>query len=324
MDDLEQIDWLYDRITPYLARNKKQKNKIIFRCPFCGDSKKNKSKMRGEYHIDSASYWCWNCEKSATGFELLAQISGDDHDDILQEFFKLKYNGKYSNSKAVKRELSVSERIQIIEPLDTWTYDIPQRIIDYLNKRLIFDAPYLSSDYRFMYDTEHGGLVIPWLNSNDQMIYYQTRNMSGDGLKYVFPSDTFKPVGGMDGIDLAFPYIIACEGFFDSKFIHNGVCVGGRVMTKYQRMILKERYPHHTIVQFYDNDGEGRKSMVKYATKSPRDQFLMYPSNMVDGEDINDYALKHGVDNVFSRPKELEKLITHGVMIKMQLSKMYK
>lgn len=52
-------------------------------------------------------------------------------------------------------------------------------------------------------------------------------------MKYIFPKDKKKLVAGLDNIDVSFPYIILLEGFYDSVFVKNGVCVGTKAVTDY-------------------------------------------------------------------------------------------
>ena len=73
-------------------------------------------------------------------------------------------------------------------------------------------------------------------------------------MKYIFPKGTKKTIAGLDNIDVSFPYIIVFEGYYDSVFVKNGVCVGTKAITDYQLSLIKQRYPHHQIVISFDND----------------------------------------------------------------------
>ena len=323
MDDFDQVDWVYDRVMEHIGPHRKYSKHICLRCPICGDSQKDKRKMRGHYYIDTCSYHCFNEECKADGFGLIAQLSGEDRDTILHEYFKDKYSGNLKKRKKAESTKAI-DKVQIIEPLDSWTYDIPDKVMRYLTKRLVFEAPYFDKEYRFMWDREMKRLVIPWYNSSGQMIYYQYRQFKKGHLKYVFPKETVKPVGNLDMVDLSFPYIFPVEGYFDSIFMLNGVCVGGATITQTQREILKERYPHHTLVQCYDYDTAGMKSMIRNAKKFPRDKFLLWAKDMNQGEDVNDYAMRVGLQNTYTDPKRLEQLITYGAMVKLDIDRMYK
>lgn len=320
MNDEVQLEWLFDKVTSYVGRYKKDNNKIVFRCPICGDSQKNTRKMRGHYYTNTGSYYCFNCDVSCDGFKLLEYLSGDSYQDLKQEFYKLKYNGKYH--KKVVRNNKVSSKIEHLDVLPNWSKDLPDNYIKYLTDRGIFDAPYLPDDYEFMWIPEVNQLVIPWYDRDD-MIYYQKRNMSkGSTLKYIFPKDTFKPVAGLDSVDISFKYIICFEGFLDSIFCKNGVCIGGKNITPHQRKLIKERYPHHEIVLAFDNDNAGFDAMIKQTEKSRSDKYL-YWANRSICKDVNDHVLKYK-SNMFNNVEDLLSMIMSGAKLKLCLSGLLK
>lgn len=326
MSDVDISEWVYDKILELVPRCKKSSKMLTMRCEFCGDSQKDKRKMRGHYYIGddtSGSYHCFNCEKTCDGFALLEQLSGDSYSDIKDEYFKLKYSGNFKSNKAKTKSTNPLDKLQPITPLSSWTYDLPEKVINYLTKRQVFNAPFLPSDFRFMWCPVLKRLVIPWMYKNE-LVYYQYRTFKRSELKYIFPKDHFKSCFNLDNVDISFKYLFTVEGVFDSIFILNGICVGGRSLTKLQEELIKTRYPHHKIVRFFDNDKAGRESMIKSAKRYPRDLFLMYPTDILEDEDINDYAIRVGVDNVLTNPVELEKLITYGSLVEMKLTRMYK
>jgi len=162
----------------------------------------------------------------------------------------------------------------------------------------------------------NGNLVIPWMDKG-RVIYYQTRNMSGVGSKYFFPKDTFRPVFNLENIDLSFPYIIIFEGVFDSIFVKNGVAMGGKALTTYQRELIKSRYPNHRIVYALDNDTAGYDKIMKYIKSDPLSLFLSYPDNMIE-KDINNHV-EAGHLNVFSDTSALEKMIVGSATMKLKM-----
>jgi len=69
--------------------------------------------------------------------------------------------------------------------------------------------------------------------------------LKNGSLKYIFPKNEKKIVAGLDNIDITWPYVIVFEGYYDSIFVKNGVCVGTKSITDYQLKLIRERYPHH-------------------------------------------------------------------------------
>ena len=66
-------------------------SEITFRCPICGDSKKNKLKKRGYFYRKTGTFYCFNCGTSMTGYDFLKAICPKDvFDRIIQEYKVLK------------------------------------------------------------------------------------------------------------------------------------------------------------------------------------------------------------------------------------------
>ena len=81
----------------------KQKNTDLynFRCPYCGDSKKNKLKARGYVYRKSNEYFfiCHNCSKSTTFAKFLEQIDGTTYKQYILERYATGQTGYGSNVK---------------------------------------------------------------------------------------------------------------------------------------------------------------------------------------------------------------------------------
>jgi len=66
------------QLQPYLLGfEQKSKDLFIFRCPFCGDSKKSKKKKRGNLYKNGGKffYHCFNCNKNTTFYSFLKDIN---------------------------------------------------------------------------------------------------------------------------------------------------------------------------------------------------------------------------------------------------------
>ena len=72
-----------------------------FRCPYCGDSKKNKLKARGYVYRKSNDYFfiCHNCGKSTTFAKFLEQIDGTTYKQYVLERYSAGETGYGSNVK---------------------------------------------------------------------------------------------------------------------------------------------------------------------------------------------------------------------------------
>jgi hypothetical protein len=203
-----------------------------------------------------------------------------------------------------------------------WKNPLPESYIDYLNKRNVFNAPFINPDQDFFHIVESNQLVIPWYNDDGDIIYYQKRNMyKNPSMKYLFPKNMFKPIAGLDNIDISFKYIICFEGFFDSIFVKNGVCIGGKNLTNNQKKLIKDRYPYHKIVLAFDNDSAGMNAMLKEYNESSSNVSFLYWFDKSEFKDINDHIINTN-DNIFDTPDKLLPMIISGAKLKLFLSKM--
>ena len=97
------------------------------------------------------------------------------------------------------------------------------------------------------------------------------------GMKYIFPKKMDKLIYGLDNIDLRRKYIIITEGVYDSLFLPNCVCVGGKSVSDIQLDILRKRYPNMKLYMSFDNDKPGIDSMKK----SFKDMILDISSGLI-------------------------------------------
>lgn len=299
MDIADEVTWrehLADLIWTFIPAGEpktRNRNQINFRCPFCGDSKKSATKKRGFYYISTASYHCFNCEANATGLKLLRKLAPDSiYADAIRDYKKLQIHC-LSTGKSIDEmpEVDIPQGLIRCDPIPAWKFllkepdrwDHPRALnqeqIDYLKKRGVLD-----SAINFLSVTNKKDnipfILIPWEYAG-QCIFYQLHNYTGSDKypKYLFPhsidlNDQEKPVFNIDAVDPSWKYIIACEGVYDALSYKNGVCLGGRVLTDYQEKMLKDRWPHHQIVAAFDNDSEGKKSVMKMCKEGGDARFL--------------------------------------------------
>jgi len=79
----------------------KQTDLYNFRCPYCGDSKKNKLKARGYVYRKSNDYFfiCHNCGKSTTFAKFLEHVDGTTYKQYILERYATGETGYGSNVK---------------------------------------------------------------------------------------------------------------------------------------------------------------------------------------------------------------------------------
>ena len=74
----------------------KNTNLFTFRCPYCGDSQKMKSKTRGFIYSKNNNYFytCFNCDKGTTLRSLIGYLDSHLEQEYIMENFQEKFTGK--------------------------------------------------------------------------------------------------------------------------------------------------------------------------------------------------------------------------------------
>ena len=330
--------YMADMVYDYIPGVKRVgSNKLNFRCPLCGDGKK-KTSHRGWFYIDTGSYFCWNagCIAADTGIQglkFLSLVSGKPISEIKSEL--IKKAGSFSNAleKPEIKNISFSlfndenndSKIEkyILDKIDLgdWTDKLPKFVQSYLENRKLNKASFLSKDYKFYYDKKLKRLVIPWSNE-----YYQERTIfksQSKEDKYLFPSNSEKPIFGLENIDTKFKYIFLVEGVFDSIWVKNGVAVGSLTLSNHQKELLKPYENDYTIVYLMDNQHSDKSSLektIKLCEKNPYANIFIWPKALHMFKDINDTIIFHDkFINVWKDENYLKKYIFNGIRAKLEL-----
>lgn len=309
-------------------------------CPFCDEyhtSKKHgKSAARGHYYIENQSFWCFNCNRWATGLDLYAQLSGEDitRGEFAKKFFFKRFSENDTTTSATSSDSTFDINYRKPKRLgipDFLKHKLTEQGYEYLNNRRIFEAPNLDHDAPFYscakktHGNVYNAITIPW-RFDCEDYFYQLRFIDDIALpfgKYFFPNKqktgVDKPVYGLDMVDVSFPYVICFEGVFDSIWVRNGVAIGGKNLSDYQRKLINTRYPRHKIVFAFDNDGPGKAAYLSCAEKYPFDLFLNWFDKSDGCKDINELILKCGNVNAMMDASELESMIESAMALRMRL-----
>ena len=212
-------------------------NLYNFRCPICGDSKKNKSKTRGYLYVVKANtnFKCHNCGASMSLNNFLKQVDPAVHKQYALEKFKSGHTG---------RNFVADEPTFIFEePKFKTKLSIPlcsevQRGREYLEKRRLDPEKfYWAEDFTGFVNSikptfgsnvpKESRIIIP-LYYNKNLIGVQGRSLLPNSVKYIttiFYNDAPK-IYGLDTIRKSSPVFVT-EGPFDSTFIRNSIAMCG-------------------------------------------------------------------------------------------------
>lgn len=345
----DQSLWIYSKILPFISgKNKKGTNEHLIQCPFCDEAHTSThpwNAMRGCYFIYQQKYYCYRCNCTKSGLELYEKLSGREYRELMPEYLSfIKRQGKsginFSNylspssaGYSVDDEKAKRKEDIFLQIPDSMKNELTERGRQYLENRKIFDSPNLPKYAKFysaVYNSKFDGkkyevVVIPWY-LDGEVWSYQWRFLDSDipFPKYGFPKDCGKKIYGIDSISTTFPFIICCEGVFDSLWVKNGIAVGGKSLTEYQRAMLKERFPKHRIVYGFDNDEHGLKAMLKDSVLSDSSSLVFYWKDISGGaKDLNDFAIA-GNEQYFFSEENVKSHIFSPLSLKLKLSNPFK
>ena len=316
---MSYIDTKYlNIIGPQLLKFKKKGDFLWnFRCPYCGDSQKSRTKARGFVYQkkNDLFFKCHNCAVGTTLGKLLEHIDSKIYNDYIMERYRcgVKTNNpepEFKFDAPVFRKKGILKNLKSITDLST---EHPARKI--VGARLIpseflSDLYLCESFYKFTntlvpnkfpsLDGDHPRLLIPFRNEKGEVFAYQGRSFGKEQPKYItirLDDDTTK-IFGLDRIDDS-RQVYAVEGPLDSLFLDNCIAVGGADLAKLE---------NDTVIIF-DNEPRNReicKQMDSCIGFGKR--IVIWPDSMKH-KDINDMIMAGYVkeqiqeiidDNIFS------------------------
>lgn len=334
MASFEEETWIIQQIRQnfFDGRIRDNGRDLNFRCPFCGDSKKNKSKARAHFYRESCSFYCFNCGHSDTGFGLVAKLKNTTTKTVKKEFFLSCKNDntlkdaiatEFLLKKPIKLEKQEPIKQKLIQP--TWV-DIDDTCYQYLDNRKIFDAPGIDKRFKFYLDTMTTRLVIPWYNKGEIM-YYQLRSLNPKQQpKYLFPSGIKKKTYGFDKIDENVSFICYTEGILDAIFVKNCLAIGGLKPTIEQEKEIKANAYNKDIIWISDNywiDEASRKAILDKAKTNPKQLIFCWDKNC-KCKDINELICEQNNPKLFWDEHFIRTNIKTVGQIKIQLAFTFK
>ena len=283
-------------ISSRLQKFKKVKNDLYnFRCPICGDSQKNKNKMRGYIYVvkNNTNFKCHNCGASLSLNNLIKKLDTTLHKQYTLEKFKEGHTG---------RNFVVEEPVfQFKKPVFRKKLDLPKATEnpdarEYLEKRKLNPEKFYFADKfkqwtnskKQTFDTigrDESRIIIPMYDRDKNLIGFQGRSLVPNSVKYitVMLEDEAPKIYGLETIDEKLPVYVV-EGPFDSTFVDNSVALCGSDGD------LGYLEGSDTIL-VYDNEPRNREIVGRIGRCIERNQkVVIWPSNIIE-KDINDMVL---------------------------------
>jgi transcription elongation factor Elf1 len=299
--DLKYINILSGQL-PLFKR--KSNNLFNFRCPFCGDSQKNKTKARGYvYQVESKySYKCHNCGVTSSIGNLIKHVDVSLFKEYRMESFVNKDRVIQEKPKEItfsKRKYHFNTPLKALKKISQLQYNHPAK--EYVQKRKIpneyhrklYYAPYFAKfvnsiiPRKLSEDNDEPRLLIPFFDEYENLIGFQGRSFSKNSIRYItIMIEEDKPkIFGLDEVDWT-KRVYALEGPIDSMFIDNAIAMIGADGGAYINSKKKQ-----DIVLVFDN--EPKSSMIQKKLSRLIDEgfsVCIWP-NYLQYKDINDMIL---------------------------------
>ena len=294
------IDVKYVNIISPLLQQFKKKGDFLwnFRCPYCGDSQKSRTKARGFVYRkkNDLFYKCHNCGVGTTLGKLIEHLDSKSYKDYIMERYKsgvktVNKEPEFKFDEPVFRSKDVCSTLNSLEELQD---DHPARkIIDRRNLPIssykdLFLCPEF---YKFTnklipnkfpsLDGDHPRLLIPFRDEEGEVFAYQGRAFGNEQPKYLtIKLQERDKIFGLDKIDKR-EEVLVVEGPLDSLFLDNCIAVAGADVPNSDC--------DFTVV--FDNEPRN-KELLKQVEKAINrgHKICLWPEGM-EYKDINDMIL---------------------------------
>jgi hypothetical protein len=338
------LDRKYLLLTQARLQQFKQKANDLynFRCPFCGDSKKNKLKSRGyiyrAQYENGYGYRCWNCNISTNFTTFLKFLDIVLYKDYIMEKFEdenttQKLPVEAPTLEFVEGEIVGGVKIQEINLPTIASLSDDHYAKTYIAARKIpedrWDQLFYAHDFKLFMDTtfpNHGKENL--IENDPRIVMFYTdlagnitcvngRSFSADPkLRYVkIKILDHKKIFGLERVDFGKKFYIV-EGEFDSMFLENAVASGDANLSGAAAWIYDTFGVRGTLV--FDKEPRNLQ-LVEIIDKSIEEMWdVSILPEYFPGKDINEAFLK-GVS-----VKQIQDIIDQntysGLVAKLQLS----
>jgi predicted RNA-binding Zn-ribbon protein involved in translation (DUF1610 family) len=289
----------------HLEKFKKKSNTLFnFRCPYCGDSQKNKTKARGYFFAveNSLIYKCHNCGVGANLPNFLKHIDTKLYNEFMTEKFREQPNLKVEDgiSSSIKDLLKESQfynqsKLRSIKKISQLSIDHTARkfcdlrmiptdkhyLLYYVNNFYKFVNTLIKNKFPSIKD-DHPRLIIPFFDKDNILYALQGRSLENEFPKYITIKidEQRDKIYGLERIDWD-RTVYVVEGPIDSLFIDNCIATAQSDL----------RVKRDNVVLIPDNEPRNFE-VVKQVEKYIKENYnvVIWPSDVKE-KDINEMIL---------------------------------
>lgn len=285
-------------LSPRLHKFAKKKNGLYnFRCPYCGDSVKNRNRARGylyQYKNDH-NFKCHNCGVSKSFTYFLKDLDEMLYKEYIMERYKSGLTGKgtVATEPEFKFEAPVFNKslfdLPSIEKLN-----ITHPAKEYLSNRKIpekfFSQLYFAENYNSWAGVSNthkeSRIIIPLLSKQKKLFGYQARSLDPNTkLRYItnITDKRYQKLFGLDRVNYG-KRIFVTEGPFDSMFLDNSLAMCGADVT-----LDRDVFPNRVFI--FDNEPRNVEIVKRYEKMIDSGESVVIWPQGVKQKDINDMFL---------------------------------
>lgn len=322
----------------------------VFRCPICGDSKKNPRKTRGSFYKNESGKYTFKCHNCNAPYGFIGFMK-TQFPELYKEHLSRRYNKTIQTAPEPITDRKIKlNKINLVNVNDTIVklseLDAEHSANKYFSERLIPEKyrsilsfaknyrAYILSQFvkddaelskRFVgpdaikLPTDER-IIIPFCDRTGKIRLVQGRSLDKNtDLRYITTKidETFPKIFGLERNDPSLPTIVV-EGPIDSLFIPNSIAVAGLGSS-----VNLEKYtdvPENKLIFVYDNQPRNRDVINQMAnTISNGTKIVVWNNCPFEGKDINEMIM-----NGATRRQLLGYMSNHtfhGLRAKLELTK---
>ena len=294
-------------VSPQLIKFSKKKTDLYtFRCPYCGDSSKNRNKTRGYFYRKRNDFFfkCHNCGVGRTLSNFLKDHNTLLHDEYVLERYKEGLTGKGSNTPEPDFKLpspnfdksifSDLKKVSILNTTHTAKLYLSQRQIPEKFFSIFYYAEDFNAWAKLSNNVKESRIIIPLISDDGKVFGYQGRSLEKNSkLRYITTilNKNYPKIFGLDRVQKS-KTVYVTEGPFDSLFLSNSIAMCGSDVTM-------DSTDYSDLVYVLDNEPRNKEIVSKYENLiNNGNKIVTWPSSVRE-KDLNDMALSgHDVQSV--------------------------
>ena len=311
-----------NEVSARLSQFKKKGDYLFnFRCPHCGDSKKNKTKARAYfYRVKNDMFFkCHNCGEGQSFSNFLKFIDRKKYENYLLERYKGSAPStpqpKFTNFKPEFKEVDILNGLQAVSELKeghpVLDYVLNRKIPESYHSKLFLCNKFMAFVNKVKPNTfshtkgEHPRLIIPFYDTDGKVFAFQGRAFGKEQPKYltIKLDENKQKVYGLETVNLQ-EHVTIVEGPIDSMFLNNCRAAAGADLTL--------RIEPDNITYIFDNEPRNKEIIKRMYDVVEKDYNLVVWPDDMRHKDINDMILS-GMSKA-----EVQTIISNNTFAKLE------